>query len=117
MNTQGEETLAAVVERAQTRCTCGRFGVRTSGFCSAECAATAPTTVSTPTASARITTPSAPVARAMPATSEAAEESAFLERMRRLDAGETPTGTAQDDDPETEAFLRRMKSYDSVVAS
>ncbi len=111
MSTQGEETTAAVVERAQTRCTCGRFGVRASGFCSAECAATEPT------ASARITTPSAPGARAMPATSEAAEESAFLERMRRLDAGETPTGTTQEDDPETEAFLRRMKFYDSEAAS
>jgi hypothetical protein len=81
MSTLGEETLAAVVERAQTRCACGRFGVRTTGFCSAECAATAPTAsaIATPAAAPRLAPPVAPAL-----TTEAAEEAAYLARMRRF---------------------------------
>ena len=82
MSARSEESgLAAVVARAQTRCACGRFGIRESGFCSAECAATALT-------ASAIAAPSAANPHAMPTTTDS-------------DASEV----------EIQAYLMRLKSY------
>lgn len=106
--------LAAVVKRATTRCRCGRFGVRESGFCSADCAASAPApapvavkpTVSGPAAAPHL---AAPIAMA---NDDDEELAALVSRMVALDSGQAPVAAPASSDPEEAAFLKRMKSYE-----
>jgi hypothetical protein len=67
--------MDATMNRALTRCRCGRFGIRANGFCSLECAAehaepaaVAPSTAATPGANI-----------------EESELDAFAERIREID--------------------------------
>lgn len=125
MSSRGEtDGCAAAVARATTRCRCGRFGVRTSGYCSQECAdefgASAPETAVAPAPPKPVAVPPAALvpARAsvlVTAPSEAAEEAATVARIAAMANGSAPGAGAADGDPEVAAFVARMVALDEAI--
>ena len=118
--------MAAVLARSLTRCAlCDHFGVladsRLCGPCAVENPDFAPAAVA---AAAPGTTSEAASAAPVTSVGEEAEMSAFVERMRLIDAGETPptaptarptTATHATVDSELEAHVRRMVEIDDAL--
>jgi hypothetical protein len=103
--------LAATVKDATTRCACGRFGVKESGFCSAECAAEHASASSAPPRV--LDDGQAQAAPASQVTSSDDEAATVVARIAAMANGQTPPASAATD-PEAE-YIRRMIAHDRQI--